>query len=239
MLPLLLALRPSQWKPQLHHSPKPPLQNKHTLTHIIKHPNQFVLKTCFSQPYWVVLEIYDAPSAAKKEKSLAPSKPICPARRCGGPVTIAAIKRGGKKKIGGWGWPHPYISAAQWSTDRLPHCTPRPAPSSRGINQDNSLHALNSDPATIHTYIRRGGGERGATGRWSSGGRWVKMWERGDGSPSQGDSGWGNREDVCVCVRVCMFVCVWASKCVRLLRLVTAVQIEAAVPSKRSVFMSH
>lgn len=48
-------------------------------THVVKHPNQFVLKTCFSQPYWVVLEIYDAPSAAKKEKSLAPGEPICPA----------------------------------------------------------------------------------------------------------------------------------------------------------------
>ncbi len=49
-----------------------------TNTHVIKHPNQFALKTCFSLIGWV-LEIYDAPSAAKEEKSLAPGEPICPA----------------------------------------------------------------------------------------------------------------------------------------------------------------
>lgn len=151
MLPLLLVLKPSQGKPRLHHPSKPLLH--HERTHIVKHPNQFVLKTRFSQPYWVVLEIYDAPSAAKKEKLLAPGKPICPAWWCGGSVTGAAIKE--KKKNRGLGGPYPYISPAQWSTDRLPHCAPRPAPSSGGINQDNSLHALNSDPTTIHTNSRR------------------------------------------------------------------------------------
>ncbi|CAK6975091.1 Hypothetical predicted protein [Scomber scombrus] len=66
-----------------------------------------------------------------------------------------------KGKKGGLGDSYPYISAAPRSTDRLPHCTPGPSPSSGGINQDNSLHALNSEPATIHTNIRqdkKGGG---------------------------------------------------------------------------------
>lgn len=63
-----------------------------------------------------------------------------------------AIKEG---KKGGLGGSYPYISAAPRSTDRLPHCAPRPLPSSGGINQDNSLHALNSEPATIHTNIRQ------------------------------------------------------------------------------------
>lgn len=79
------------------------VKTKAAHTHTVNPPNQYVLKTCFSQPYWVVLEIYDAPSAAKKEKSLAPGEPICPAWWCGGPVTVAAIKGEKKKKRGARG----------------------------------------------------------------------------------------------------------------------------------------
>lgn len=77
-------------------------------------------------------------------------------------------------------------------------CTPRSATTgSGGINQDDSRHALTSDPPPRFT-----------------------PWE---------EEGGGGREGVCV--RVCARV--------RRSRLVTGVQIEAAVPSKRSVFMSH
>lgn len=38
-----------------------------------------------------------------------------------------------------------------------------------GINQDNSVHALNSDPATIHSHVGGGGAEAEGVKKWEKG----------------------------------------------------------------------
>lgn len=141
----------------MHHQPSL-LEHHCKVSQSIYFKNRF-----FLQQYLGILDIYDAPSSLQEEILLQVGKHICPAWWCDGPVSVIRSKN----EYGGCrGKPHPWMSAAQRSTDRLPRCAAGPAPSLEGINQDNSLHALNSDLLAIHTNVSgRNGGAGGVKGQ--------------------------------------------------------------------------
>ena len=63
----------------------------HTQTHR-KASKSICFKNTFHTPYWVVLEINDAPSAAKTEKLQAPGKTIYPALMMRWPLSLLRKK---------------------------------------------------------------------------------------------------------------------------------------------------